>query len=35
MLFSHGRVVAQQAGAMNAGGIVAWVKSHAVPSPNA
>lgn len=35
MLFSHGRVVAQQAGAMNAGGIVAWVKSHGVPSPNA
>jgi thioredoxin 2 len=32
MLFSHGRVVAQQAGAMTARGIVAWVKSHAVPS---
>jgi thioredoxin 2 len=35
MLFSHGSVVAQQAGAMSAGGIVAWVKSHAVPSPTA
>jgi thioredoxin 2 len=35
MLFSHGGVVAQQAGAMNAGAIVAWVKSHAVSSPTA
>jgi thioredoxin 2 len=29
MLFSNGRVVAQAAGAMNARGIVAWVRSHA------
>jgi thioredoxin 2 len=29
MLFSKGRVVAQSAGAMNARGIVAWVRSHA------
>jgi thioredoxin 2 len=30
MLFSKGGVVAQSAGAMNARGLVAWVKSHAV-----
>jgi thiol-disulfide isomerase/thioredoxin len=35
MLFSHGSVVAQPAGAMSAGGIAAWVKSHSVPSPTA
>lgn len=29
MLFSRGRVVAQSAGAMNARGILAWVRSHA------
>ena len=35
MLFLHDRLLAQQAGAMNACGIVAWVKSHAVPSTTA
>jgi thioredoxin-like negative regulator of GroEL len=32
MLFSNGRVVAQSSGAMNARGIVAWVRSHAEPA---
>lgn len=31
MLFSQGRPIAQSAGAMNARGIVAWVRSHAPP----
>jgi thioredoxin 2 len=35
MLLSQGRVVAQSAGAMNARGIVAWVKSHAVAGSTA
>jgi thioredoxin 2 len=35
MLFSQGRIAAQSAGAMNARGIVAWVKSHAAADSTA